>query len=265
MDGRALAAAVSTRQREVVAALRAPDESALLGPSRLPGWDRLTIACHLRYGAAASERLTRAALDGEPAAFYPEGRDRQRPATLQPEPGESVAQVVAGLATTSRRLDDRWSPLGPDEWSSTVTEPEANPDLGPVVLSMLALLRLTEVEVHGSDLDLGLAPWSTTFVETALPVRLAWLATRRSNHREADRSIEGTWVLAASDGPTFRISTAGDDVTVEQGSTAGAQAVLAGTGAELLAFILGRRSVEILEIAGDRHFAQGFLAAFPAP
>jgi hypothetical protein len=68
LDGRGAgtAAEVARRTGEVVAALDAVDESALLGPSALPGWSRLTIACHLRYGAQAHVRVTGAALRGEP-------------------------------------------------------------------------------------------------------------------------------------------------------------------------------------------------------
>lgn len=45
-------------------------------------------------------------------------------------------------------------------------------------LGMLAVLRLTEVEVHGFDLDIGCTPWSEVFVDVALPTRIRRLATR---------------------------------------------------------------------------------------
>ncbi len=42
-------------------------------------------------------------------------------------------------------------------------EPEGKPDMGSVTLSALNLLRLTEVEVHSRDLDLGLSGWDERF------------------------------------------------------------------------------------------------------
>ncbi|MEL6983369.1 MAG: maleylpyruvate isomerase N-terminal domain-containing protein, partial [Actinomycetota bacterium] len=69
---------MSVRQSEIDRALAELDERRLRDPSHLPGWDRLTIACHLRFGAQASERMTTEALAGAPAAFYPKGRSHQR-------------------------------------------------------------------------------------------------------------------------------------------------------------------------------------------
>jgi hypothetical protein len=63
-----------------------------------------------------------------------------------------------------------------------VIEPSDRKDLGQTPLGLLALLRLTEVEVHGTDRDIGLPDWSDIFVSTALHRRLTWLNTRRANH-----------------------------------------------------------------------------------
>jgi hypothetical protein len=38
------------------------EERDILAPSLLPGWTRLAIACHLRYGAEALIRITDDAL-----------------------------------------------------------------------------------------------------------------------------------------------------------------------------------------------------------
>lgn len=46
--GAELYAAWQLRSAEVLAALRALDGEQLRQPTRLPGWDRLTIVCHLR-------------------------------------------------------------------------------------------------------------------------------------------------------------------------------------------------------------------------
>ena len=139
-----LVTATALRTAQILEALKGLDEEALLAPSELPEWSRLTIACHLRYGAEALCRMTEAALSGDPAAYYPEERDRQRPRTLVPRPGESNLAVVASLAHRSEELTRLWSS---DEvlWDLAVVEPPDKPDLGTVDLGRLLMLRLTEV------------------------------------------------------------------------------------------------------------------------
>jgi hypothetical protein len=154
----------------LIDALTRLGEAGLLDASLLPGWSRLTIACHLRYGARALAWVTDDAVAGRPTSFYPRGRAEQRPATLVPEPGESPADVVASLQDASAALHERWR--GVTDWTVAVTEPDDNRDLGPVSLGRLALVRLTEVEVHGTDVAIGLGPWSHVFVREALPMRL---------------------------------------------------------------------------------------------
>ncbi len=71
---------VAQRTRETTESLRSLDDAALRSPSLLPGWSRLTVACHLRFGAEALLPMTRDALAGKETAYYPQGRERQRPA-----------------------------------------------------------------------------------------------------------------------------------------------------------------------------------------
>lgn len=266
VDGAALADAVAARHREVAAALVGLDQLDLLEGSRLPGWNRLTIACHLRYGANASRRMTEDTVAGRQAAFYPLGRAEQRAATLEPGPNETPAGVIASLDEESCRLDKLWATIGHDHWQLSVNEPEDNQDLGSVTLWTVAILRLTEVEVHGYDLDLNLSPWSTTFVSAALPMRLNWLPSRRSNHRSVGESVDGTWAFVRTDGPSFLIESRGGRVEVSESLTAPpADAAFVGTGDQLLRFILGRAPLSGLEVRGDEHHAASFLAVFPAP
>ena len=69
-SGTVIAAAVAARHRELASALEAIDPKTPLEASELPGWNRLTNVCHLRYGAQATKRMTRDALVGLPTAFY---------------------------------------------------------------------------------------------------------------------------------------------------------------------------------------------------
>ncbi len=262
----ALARAAARRGAQVVDALAALDPADREGPTALPGWDRLTVACHLRFGARALVRLTEAARAGRPAAYYPSGRDTERPATLRPGPGETPAAVVTDLARATGALTRCWAALGPSDWDIVVHEPAGNADLGPLPLSRLALLRLTEVEVHGTDLRLGLPDWDPDFVRAALAFRLAWLPTRRANHRRVDGAVEGTWRLVATDGPATAVSVHRGAVRVAPAAGApDPRATIEAAGRDLLALLLGRPARRAVRRSGDPGFARSFGAAFPGP
>ena len=248
----------------VLEGLAPPD---LVAPSRLPGWSRCTIVCHLRYGAAASARMTEDALAGRATAFYPDGRDRQRPGTLTLGPGESPGAALGSLRAESRQLGRLWSSVPEGEWGTVVREPVGNPDLGAVDLTTLALLRLTEVEVHGADLDVGLDRWSDVFVAAALPVRLARLDRQR--RVEGDDPLVGTtWLLRAVDGPAHAVTLGPDRTEVHPATGEGppaADAVVEATAADLLALLLGRPPAATVTYGGDTERARGFARAYGGP
>jgi uncharacterized protein (TIGR03083 family) len=261
-----LRTAVAHRTAQIVEALGALDDDALLALSELPGWSRLTIACHLRYGADAFCRMTHAAIAREPVAYYREGRELQRPSTLVPQAGERPIDVVTSLARHSAELNEAWSSLDEDGWQLEVTEPHDNRDLGDLAVDRLPLLRLTEVEVHGSDLGLGLPDWSSVFVRVAVPFRLDWLNTRRSNHRDVDAQLEGSWLLVATDGPTYLVTVNGNTVDSHPAtSSSPARAVVEATSRDLLALLLGRPFRAPPRVSGDTAFGHAFSRAFPGP
>jgi uncharacterized protein (TIGR03083 family) len=262
----AIVDAIDRRTTDIVDTLRSLDDEALSAPSLLPEWSVLTIACHLRYGADALIRLTDAAPRGAAAAYYPEGRAAQRPGTLVPAPGESAAHVVASLDRAAAGLTARWRELDASAWTLTVDEPPGQADLGDLPLHLLAVLRLTEVEVHGTDLGLGLADWSDLFVRTALPSRLARCNSRRSNHRAFDTTVDGSWLLAPDDAPAYLVAVAGERVAARpaEAGTA-ARAVIAGSSRDLLALVLGRPPRHELRLSGDVAFARQFSRALPGP
>ncbi len=266
--GPGLCQAIATRSARIHHALSKLSTDELGAPSRLEGWTRLTIACHLRFGAVTLARMTEDALAGRATSYYPAGRDAQRPSTLQPYPAESPASVVASLGAANAALTERWERLTEPQWETDVVEPPVAVDLGPISLIRLALLRLSEVEVHGSDLGLGptLDHWSEDFVRLALPFRLEWLNTRRSNHQAFDGAVEGSWLLVASDGPAYLVSVAGDQVVSAPADQATvATSVVEGDSRDILALLLGRPARNALRISGDEAFARSFRRAFPGP
>ncbi len=257
-----IAEAVASRHRELAGVLEATQPDIVSADSQLPGWSRLNIVCHLRYGAQASHRMTSDAQAGQPAAFYPGGRSAQRPSTLHPGPQESPADVVQSLIEASAALDELWAQIPPEAWDgTTVHEPEDNPDIGPITLLQLAILRLTEVEVHGTDLDLGLSDWSDPFIDAALPMRIAWLPRRHT----PSQAPSGSWNLVATDGPSFNVAVSQGVVSASPGKACQADATISGPKADLLGLLLGRVDVADLDIAGDETTARRFATTSPPP
>ena len=125
-----LARASGERTQGLLAMLRKLDEAGLEGPSELPGWTRLTIVCHLRYGTRALRRMTLDAVAGRETSYYPQGRARQRPTTLLPAPHERPTDVLDDWQSAGAKLDRTWSSLDDTQWSTEVVEPAENPDLG---------------------------------------------------------------------------------------------------------------------------------------
>lgn len=261
MSGAAVAAAIATKHDEVVTALRGLSDEELLAPSRLPDWNRLTVLCHIRYGAEAINRLVTAALVGERVLFYPDGRAEQRPATLVPTPGESAQDVVESLAANSAALDVTLAAV--TDWSTMFREPEGSVDLGSMTVKRLAILRLTEIEVHGADMNIGVDRWSDTFVDAALSMRFERLALRLSNNPVPEHRPRGSWILRAPDGEAWLVTAA--DAVMSRRADPGERAdgIVEASRRDLLALLLGRPFEGAVHYDGA--FARAFKEAFPGP
>ncbi|HEV3227760.1 MAG TPA: hypothetical protein VGZ52_13025, partial [Acidimicrobiales bacterium] len=178
----------------------------------------------------------------------------------EPGPGESVGAVVGSLGEASAALHERWRGLSEVQWETVLSEPE----LGEVSLTTLCFMRLTEVEVHSVDLDLGLGPWSDEFVEAAFAVRV--LALPRLRRRpDADRRVCGSWLL--SDGvESWYVEAEGATATVERSAPLDEViSIIEGDRRALVGMLLGRVPVDTLELTGNIDLAKAFKAAFPGP
>jgi len=230
--GSALVAACARRAVEIVEALgKLPDEE-MLAASELPGWSRLTLICHIRYGAQAVLAMTPAVLAGEPAAYYPGGRATQRPGTLVPADGEGPQDVVESFARAMGELVALWAPLQPREWERRVIEPADNVDLSPLTLYQLAVLRLTETDVHAVDFGVGLADWTRELAEAGLPFRVS-----RLQLRSVPVDAKGAWRLNTTEGESYGVAVA--DGRVSTDTRLGA-ATIAGSRRDLFALLMGR-------------------------
>ena len=140
--------------------------------------------------------------------------------------------------------------------------------IGHISLARLTALRLTELEVHHADLDVGyrVTDWPAAFTRICLPLRTAWLDSRRRRH-DACREITGRWLLAPTDDSAAWLVTARANHVTCRPTPAEAEAdvTLSGPSASLLAFLLGRHPDPPLAIRGDPHLAIAFKHAFPGP
>lgn len=164
------------------------------------------------------------------------------------------------LASHAGELDARWSSLAPEQWSLQVEEPVSNADLGTLSLATLATLRLTEVEVHATDLGLDLPDWSPWFVQHGLTFRMARLGRLR-----VPTGPRRAWLLRAEH-PMFSLrivaETGGVHAEVDTELRPDDQLVRLASDRDRLALLLGR------PLAGptpDAEAVSAFRAAIPGP
>ncbi|HVT77725.1 MAG TPA: maleylpyruvate isomerase family mycothiol-dependent enzyme [Acidimicrobiales bacterium] len=265
-DGPAIARAIAVAQDAIAAVAQHLDDAGWYAPTLLPGWDRLTVLCHIRYGGEAIERMVRSGLAGAPTLYYPGGRLEQRPGTLHPQPGESPADVLASFVEGGARLNATLATLREDEFRVEIHEPVGSFDIGTQTVEQLLTLRLTEVEVHGGDLLLGLDTWSDTFVAAGLPLRFERLANRLANQPPIDRSYEGTWLLRTTEGDAWTVTLEPRRAEVRYADyDTRSDATITATRRDLLALLLGRPLETEAVYAGDVELAAAFTKAFPGP
>ena len=128
------------------------------------------------------------------------------------------------------------------------------------------MLRLTEVEVHGGDLLLGLDKWSDTFVQEGLPLRFDRLAHRLANQPPIDFAFEGTWLLRTLEGDAWTVTlepTRAEIRTADYDTRS--DATITASRRDMLAFLLGRPLETEAVYAGDIELAASFQKAFPGP
>lgn len=252
---------LAIRTGRLVEALRAEGFAVLRAPTALPGWTGTEIACHLRYGAASTLRMTLAALHGEPTSRYPAGRPRQRPGTLVPRPDEDGPTLVSSLAATAVALERVWRDLRPAGWAQPV-RPAAAEDPRDLTVHSLLVLHLTEVEVHGTDLGAGLPDWSPGLVAAALPFRLGRLAGRWPAV-----PVDASWALDVEAGPTWVVHARAGVASAApvDGPLPPVDAVIAGSARDVLSLLLGRHDWGSLEVDGDARVGRDFARAFPGP
>jgi maleylpyruvate isomerase len=205
-----------------VRALADPD---LRAPSALPDWSRGHVLAHLARNADGLTVLLTSARTGERRPMY--ASQDQRNAEIEAGAGRSAAELTADLVETDRGFATEAGRM--TDWSATVFRTLDTPGF-PV--GMVPLLRLGELEIHHTDLDVGYgfdrwpAEWAAAYFSYACrglsdragePLGLAAIdtGTQVASDSPGARIVEGpvtallAWVTGRHDGHDLRVSPNG--------------------------------------------------------
>lgn len=201
----------------LIAGVRGLTDEQARGQSLLPDWTRGHVLTHLARNAEGGTRLLTWARTGVPSYQYPSAGERA--AAIEAGAGRPAAALVTDLRATAAAFLQAAAlmPAGGWDYQVTWTSGHAGPaaDVPPA--------RLTEVQVHHVDLNLGFGPadWPAAWAGELLA------EVTRQVAEEAPR-LSGR-LRAADTGRSFRL-----------GGGAGGSGEITGTEAELLAWLLGR-------------------------
>lgn len=209
---------IDARLLEAVTGLTDAD---VRGPSRLPGWTRGHVLAHLAgLGAAVARQLEHAAADTERVDFYDGGR-AARDAAIEAGASAGAADHTQTLQATVARVEKALGRIRPD-----LLDRPTGYRQRPV--RAVVSLWWREVEIHATDLDVGLDS-------------SGWSAALRAHLHEylAERVPAGVQVdLAPTDVDERRALGSGETVTVR------------GTANDLTAWLAGRAPLG--EVAAER-------------
>jgi len=124
----------------------------------------------------------------------------------------------------------------------------------------LVRMRLTEVQAHGDDLDLGLSPWPSDFGKAVIAQRAARLRQRPLNWA----GWEVILVVTDASALSATVSAEGIELHARPVEVMAASR-LVGTANAHVAMLLGRRAEADLTKEGDVEQAQACLASVIGP
>jgi maleylpyruvate isomerase len=160
------------------------DDATLRRPSSLPGWSVAHVLAHVARNADSHVRRAEAAMRGEVVEQYVggfDGRERE----IQSAARLGAADLLRDVCDSGRRLAETWRAVPGEAWCAR------SRDVGgrERPLSDLPGRRWQELEVHVTDLDLGLtyAAWPDGFVAVWLPRLRAGLDARLPDGARAPR------------------------------------------------------------------------------
>ncbi len=151
--------------RRLLATVEGLTDSDLAEPSLLPGWTRGYVLSHIARGAEALCNLLIWARTGVETPAYPSQQARDE--AIAAGATRSVADQIADIARTAEEFRAEAPLLSPEAGEVSVNV------LGgpPWPASLILPRRLTEVELHHTDLGCGYtrADWPAAFANLDLP------------------------------------------------------------------------------------------------
>jgi maleylpyruvate isomerase len=220
VDDRADIDAVVTAHDALLHSLADLDDTSIREPSLLPGWSRGHVLTHVARNADGLANLARWAWTGVRTPMY-ESREK-RDADIE----TGASELRADLSAAQQRFVDAFAQTAGAEHLSTVT---FGRDDRVATADELPMIRLSEVEIHHVDLDLGYTPahWPESFVERMLS---------RVCDDLGKRDVPGVTLHGVDDGRTWKIGDGSHVVT--------------GPAPALLAWLVGRTDGTGLHAAG---------------
>ncbi|GHD53711.1 maleylpyruvate isomerase N-terminal domain-containing protein [Streptomyces galbus] len=199
-------------------------DTAVTGPSRLPGWTRAHVLSHLAAQAPALERLLTWARTGVRNDQY---ADREaRDAEIETGSLLPAAALVAGVRESAQSLQRAVETLPGPAWDATIM-----PFTGEICTPRrILVIRLRELVLHLVDLDVG-----HEVADIPATARDIVLADVIGYYAEAEKV------------PAFILT---DAAGVELARFSGGGPVVSGARAELLAWLTGRGDGALLDAPG---------------
>lgn len=172
-DYQDLVDAVERSQESIETFVAGISDAQLAEPSSLSGWTRGHLLAHISRNAGGVYRLVHGVISDEPSEMYPGGQEA-RNSLIEEGAYRPIALAAADLAYSGRRLIAELRALPTDKLTTTM------PWRTGVPAAAAPLLRLTELEVHRVDLDLGYSPtqWPAELVTPLLALELPRLGER---------------------------------------------------------------------------------------
>ncbi|MPZ93680.1 MAG: maleylpyruvate isomerase family mycothiol-dependent enzyme [Propionibacteriales bacterium] len=170
-------AQVDSSTRTLLAALSDLTDADVAAPSLLPGWTRGHVLTHIARNADALGNLLTWARTGDRTPMYPSRAVRN--ADIEAGAGRSAAAQRDDIARAHTRFLQTAEELDDAAWQHQVVW-GAEDRGGPA--AQVPTLRVTEVELHHTDLGLGHAfvEWPCELVKQALPYAAENLDERAS-------------------------------------------------------------------------------------
>ncbi|MGY1841457.1 MULTISPECIES: maleylpyruvate isomerase family mycothiol-dependent enzyme [unclassified Modestobacter] len=208
-----------------LSALSRTTDTALSGPTALPGWSGRHLVAHVAANGEALLNLTHWAATGQETPMYssPEQRDQDIESGAQRPPDE----LRQWAAESARRLASALSGLSDDQWARLVRTAQGR----TVPASEIPWLRAREVMVHALDLEQSL-----TFAD--LPEDFARAL------------IEDIVTRRATGGQPALLLTSDDDGSTWEVPGEGARTEVRGSLPALTAYLAGRRGADVRSPSG---------------